>query len=85
VPLEAIAGCELIKDTRLEWCKRSGVSLRDTVSVTPLDKPNAVLLLHPDSGVSLSLKGMPRKSPACIFLYLDRPETLVAALKARGA
>jgi hypothetical protein len=53
--------------------------------VSPFDKPNAVLLLRPGSGVSLTLNGMRRESPTCVFLYLDRPDTLVAALASQPA
>jgi hypothetical protein len=85
VALAAIAGCELLKETRLAWCKRNGVRLSDTALVSPFDKPNAVLLLRPGSGVSLTLNGMRRESPTCVFLYLDRPDTLVAALASQPA
>jgi hypothetical protein len=81
VAREAIAGCELLlKETRVQWCKRNGARLSDTALVSPFDKPNAVLLLRPGSGVSLTLNGMRRESPTCVFLYLDRPDALVAAL-----
>jgi hypothetical protein len=81
VALGAIAGCELLfKETRLDWCKRNGMRLSDTALVSPWDKPNVVLLLRPGSGVSLTWNGMRRESPTCVFLYLDRPDALVAAL-----
>jgi hypothetical protein len=85
VPIAAVERCELLRETPAEWLARHGLRLRDTLTVTPLDRPNIVLVLKPDALVSI-LHCQVERNPSCIFLYLDRPEALSAALAAeRGA
>jgi hypothetical protein len=54
----------------------------DALTASPLDKPNTVLILKPNSRVRLTHLGVERSELACLFLYLDRPDELVRALRA---
>jgi hypothetical protein len=48
--------------------------------VSPLDKPNTVLILHSNSPVRLTHMGLEQSGVACVFLYLDSPQALASAL-----
>jgi hypothetical protein len=50
------------------------------VRASPLDKPNLVLILAPDSRVRLTHLGVARTDLSTIFVYVDRPQDLIAAL-----
>jgi hypothetical protein len=84
VPLEAIAACERIDEPAAKWLRRRGIGACDavTASPSPLDKPNTVLILKPGSCVQLTHLGVERTDVFCIFLYLDRPQELIHALRA---
>lgn len=64
-----------------EWCKRHGVAKRDTVTVSPFDAPNVVLRLRRERPVTIITYQLEKPAPAYVFLYLDRPELLSAALQ----
>lgn len=83
VPRAAIAGCLCIKESATDWCRAHGIDVRDSVRASPLDRPNVVLVLHAGHGVRLRHFGMERSGMACIFLYVDQPDHLAAALQAR--
>lgn len=80
IPLDAIARCERLKESRAAWCMRHGHSLNTTRTVSPFDAPNLVLLLKPGSEVCLHLLQVARGGDGPIFLYLDRPEMLITAV-----
>lgn len=81
IPLAAIAGCETINEKPAQWCKRHGVAKRDTVTVSPFDAPNLVLRLRPELPVTITTYQLEKEAPAYVFLYLDRPEHLGAAVR----
>lgn len=81
IPRQAIVRCERVKDTATAWCRQHGIDSRDTLQVSPIDKPNAVLVLQPGSDVRLTHLGAERGGMACIFLYVDRPDELIEALQ----
>lgn len=81
IPLSAIASMERIGDKPEGWCKRHGVARRDTVTVSPFDAPNVVLRLRPGQPVMITTYQLEKPAPTCVFLYLDRPELLRAALE----
>lgn len=81
IPLDAIAGCDNLTEKPDLWCKRHGVARRDTVTVSPFDAPNVVLRLRPEAPVTIMTYQMATQAPACVFLYLDRPELLGAAVR----
>ncbi len=81
IPLSAIAGCENVTEKPELWCKRHGVARRDTVTVSPFDAPNVVLRLRPEAPVTITTYQLARQAPAYVFLYLDRPELLGAAVR----
>lgn len=80
VPLAAIASCERVNEKRMAWCLRRGARVGSTLLVSPFDQPNLVLILKPESGVTLTHYQLEQKDPTYIFLYLDRPELLAAAV-----
>jgi hypothetical protein len=80
LPVEAIARCERVDESRERWCAQRGVKPSHTLVVTPIDRPNCVLVLAPGADVCASHWGGERGGFACIFLYVDRPEALAAAL-----
>jgi hypothetical protein len=79
VPLAAIEQCEVLREPRAAWAGRHGVRLADTLTVSPCDRPNVVLRLRPGAQVAIAHCQVERR-PSCIFLYLDRPEALIASL-----
>lgn len=82
IPVDAIATCERMDEPLHVWLRRRGIERRDTVTVSPLDKPNTVLILKADSRVRLTHLGVERTGLACVFLYLDRPQDLQKRLAA---
>ena len=86
IPLDAIVGCENLGEKPEQWCKRHGVARRDTVTVSPFDAPNVVLRLRPEVPLTITTYQLAKQAPAYVFLYLDRPELLGAAVRrAQGA
>jgi hypothetical protein len=83
VPLAAIARCERMAEPAASWLRRHGVEPGSAVRVSPLDKPNVVLILTPDSRVRLTHLGVERTGLSCIFVYVDRPQDLIAALRCK--
>lgn len=76
IPVDAIAACECMDEPVHAWLRRRGIARRDTVTVSPLDKPNTVLILQADSRVRLAHLGVERTGLRYVFLYLDRPQDL---------
>lgn len=82
IPLVAIAACRRIDETPAAWRQRHGVDRQASLLASPLDKPNAVLILNDENTVRLQHMGVERGGLACVFLYLDRPASLAQALAA---
>lgn len=80
IPLDAIAGFERLKQSRAQWCKRHGYCVHATRKLSPYDAPNTILLLKPGCDVRLHLLQVERGGDGPIFLYLDRPDLLGAAI-----
>jgi hypothetical protein len=76
IPLDAIAACERIDEPVAAWLRRRGIERRHAIKASPLDKPNTVLILKPDSRVRPTHLGVERTGLRCIFLYLDRPQEM---------
>lgn len=81
IPRAAIAACARLNEPVPAWCRRHGIAPIDTLTASPLDKPNTVLILKDDCPVRLTHWGVPREGLACVFLYVDRPDALAAALR----
>lgn len=81
IPLDAIADCRRVDLPVADWCRRHGVERHKTLLVSPLDKPNAILILntsgHTSSAVRLTHMGVERTGLDCVFLYVDRPDRLM--------
>ena len=71
IPLRTIADCRRLDQPAVDWCRSQGVDARDTVTASPFDKPNLVLLLEPDQPVRLHHLGRERGGLACVFVYAD--------------
>lgn len=78
IPLHAIERVETVTEAPERWRRRHGIHRADTLLVTPFDKPNCVLVLTPDAGVTLRHWQVRRNAPRYVPLYLDRPELLAA-------
>lgn len=76
IPLCAIERCERVDEAPERWRRRHGIHAFDTVLVTPFDKPNCVLLLKAEAGVTLLHWQVRRKAPRYVLMYVDRPELL---------
>jgi hypothetical protein len=76
LPLAAIARIEPVDLLLPTWRHRHGVARRDTLVVTPFDKPNWVL--HQHAQVDILLHQVTTRLPQYVFLYLDRPALLAA-------
>lgn len=85
LPLAAIARLETVDMPPPAWRRRYGVARRDTLLVTPFDKPNCVLVLEDDAQVDILHWQATKRLPRHVFLYLDRPELLAARLRQRAA
>jgi hypothetical protein len=82
IPWQAIRACERIAEPATAWCRRHGIHRRDTLLVSPLDKPNTILILNHHSAVRLTHLGAERTALRAVFLYLDRPQVLIERLGA---
>lgn len=80
IPLDAIARCEHLKESRREWCRRHGFQIHATRTLSPCDGPNMVLILKPGSDVRLHLLQAERGGDGPIFLYLDAPAQFMAGM-----
>ena len=81
IPLDAIAGACRIGVPAADWCRGRGIAQHKTLLASPLDKPNAILILKPDNAVRLVHMGMERSGLDCVFLYVDQPDRLFHALR----
>lgn len=80
IPLAAIERVEAVSEQPGPWRQRHGIHHADTMLVTPFDKPNCVLVLKPDAGVSLLHWQVRRPAPRYVLMYLDRPELLARSV-----
>jgi hypothetical protein len=85
IPLCAIERIEMVTEAPERWRRRQGIHRADTLLVTPFDKPNCVLLLKPEAGVTLLHWQVERRAPRYVLLYLDRPELLARRVAGRPA
>lgn len=81
IPLSCIERLETVTEAPERWRRRHGIHPADTITVTPFDKPNCVLVMRPDSGVNLLHWQVRRAAPRYILLYLDRPELLAGRVR----
>ncbi|MGX4644162.1 hypothetical protein [Massilia sp. SYSU DXS3249] len=84
IPLEAIEDAQALRVPVAQWRRAYPFHHREGVTITPFDKPNLVLRLRPDAGCTITHHGLERTGVRYVFLYLDRPERLVAALAPRA-
>jgi hypothetical protein len=80
IPRDAIADAQPLRKPVAEWRRAHPVPYRETVNITPFDKPNLVLRLRDDASCTITHHGLERTGVRYVFLYLDRPERLIAAL-----
>jgi hypothetical protein len=81
MPRDAIVACERLDEPAAAWCRRHGIAPLAALVASPLDKPNTVLILNENRPVCLTHWGVQRDGLACVFLYVDRPDALAAALR----
>lgn len=80
IPREAIEDVQPLDRPVAEWRRTHPFRLAEAVTITPWDKPNLLLRLRPDAGCTIRHHGLERTGVRYVFLYLDRPERLIAAL-----
>ena len=80
IPLDAIEDAQPLRQSVSEWRRAHAFRLAEAVTITPFDKPNLVLCLRPDAGCTITHHGRARTGVRYVFLYLDRPERLIAAM-----
>lgn len=85
IPLAAIEDARPLSEGAEQWRKRHALRHAETVNITPLDKPNLVLRLAPGTNCTILHHGQVRRGVSHVFLYLDHPAQLLAALAARSA
>jgi hypothetical protein len=81
IPLDAVERFEAITETPERWRRRHGIQRADTMTVTPFDKPNCVLVMKPDADLTLLHWQVRRPVPRYLLLYLDRPALLASACR----
>ncbi|KFI08110.1 hypothetical protein JN27_06670 [Massilia sp. BSC265] len=84
IPLSAIERVDAVTETLDRWRRRHGIHAADTITVTPFDKPNCVLVIKPEAGVTLLHWQVRRGAPRYVLLYLDRPELLASSVGQGG-
>lgn len=84
IPRSAIEDVQPLGQPVAQWRRKNPFRLAEAVSITPFDKPNLVLRLRPDVQCTITHHGLERSSVRYVFLYLDRPERLIAALAPRS-
>lgn len=84
IPLSSIERVDAVLEAPERWRRRHGIHPADTITVTPFDKPNCVLVMKPDAGVTLLHWQVRRVAPRYVLLYLDRPELLAGSVKQEG-
>lgn len=80
IPREAIEDVQRLHQPVAAWRCAHPCRLAETVTITPWDKPNLVLRLRADAGCTIQHHGLERGGVRYVFLYLDRPDELIAAL-----
>ena len=80
IPLGAIEDVQPLRQPLREWRKTHPFRDPEAVSITPFDKPNLVLRLRAGAHCTIAHHGVQRTGLRYVFLYLDRPERLIAAL-----
>ncbi|CAN7609901.1 hypothetical protein [Massilia sp. LjRoot122] len=80
IPLAAIERVDALAEAPERWRRRHGIHRADTLLVTPVDKPNCVLRMKPDAGLTLLHWQVRRSVPRYLLLYLDRPELLASRI-----
>lgn len=85
IPLDAIRHAQALREPVAQWRKTHPCRPSEAVNITPFDKPNLVLELRPEGGSTIAHHGLARTGVRYVFLYLDRPAQLLAALAARPA
>ena len=83
IPLKAIASAQLLSQPLPQWRRDHPCRPMEVVNITPFDKPNLVLTLRADVDCAITHHGVARTGVRYVFLYLDRPGQLLAALAAR--
>lgn len=84
IPLDAIEDVQPLRQPPVQWRRAHPYRDSEAVNITPFDKPNLLLRLRPDAGCTITHHGVEREEVRLVFLYLDRPDVLAAAL-ARAA
>ncbi|MEW6025423.1 MAG: hypothetical protein AB1807_25180 [Pseudomonadota bacterium] len=80
IPRDAIEDVQRLAEPVARWRRTHPFRLAEALTITPWDKPNLVLRLRPNAGCTIRHHGIERTAVRYVFLYLDCPERLLAAL-----
>jgi hypothetical protein len=81
IPLAAITRCEPVSESAGAWCKRHGLTSDVAMTATPAGMPNVMIAIDPAAGVRLTSWQVDRAAPRYLFLFVDQPSALSAALQ----
>ena len=84
IPLDAIEDAAPLREPVAQWRRAHPFRDKEAVTITPFDKPNLVLRLRQGADCTITHHGLERTGVRHVFLYLDRPEHLTAALASRA-
>ncbi len=81
IPRSAIESCEAFDGGAAAWCLRHAVPRSATLTSTPADSANIVVVIDQDAVVQLTHWQVERPAPRYLFLYVDEPAQLAAAVR----
>lgn len=82
IPLAAINACTALPEGAPAWRRQHGVVEGQWLTATPADAANVVVEVIPRAGLTLWHWQVERPAPRCLFLFVDAPEALCAAIAA---
>ena len=77
IPADAIDHIEEMREPERLWCGRNHVRWFETMTVTPFDQPNAVIVLNDGAAIACHSYGVRCYLPKYVLLYLDQPGSLM--------
>jgi hypothetical protein len=78
IALSEVLTVEIIEEPVRLWCARNKKTFVDKLIITPIDAPNVLLRLKPDTEIIGESYKAPRQIPEYVFLYLDNPRDFLS-------
>lgn len=80
IPFEQIEKMTMINDSKRIWCAKNKISFLDEFTVSPIDQPQILIELKPDSQIKMESLKMLQDVPRFLFLYVDKPQAFIGAI-----